>query len=189
MSAQTWDISLLSLIVSADGVGNTTSQSANGAVGSVSPPQTWDFQYWDGVTFAAGSGNTYSAGVGSAVAENATWYDITGTANVGGAGVGNTLSQASDSGVATKNPTPVTGIANTLSQSDDFAPFTVLSPPSVTGFGNTVSSAYGTALRSFNTIGQDTEGGFEMDQQTTDSVLVRPTASGDFIIDGLPLPS
>ena len=88
-----------------------------------------------------------------------------------------------------QQPTAATGIANTLSQAADFAPFTVIAPPSVTGVGNTISSAYGSALRSFNTVGQDAEGGFDIDQQRTDSVLVRPTASGDFIIDGLPLPS
>ena len=91
--------------------------------------------------------------------------------------------------MTTKNPVAVDGVANTLSQAADFAPFTIIAPPSVTGFGNTISSAYGTALRSFNTIGQDTDGSFDIDQQTTESVLVRPTARGDFIIDGLPLPS
>ena len=185
MASQTWDITLLAPIVSADGVGNTVSDSA----GTATVPQLWDIQYWDGVTWGTGIGNTTSQSVGAGTAENATWYTITGDASAGASGSGNTLSQAVDGGVTTKNPVPVDGVGNILSQSDDFAPFTILSPPSVTGFGNTVSSAYGTALRSFNTIGQETEGGFDVDQQTTDSVLVRPTASGDFIIDGLPLPS
>ena len=186
MASQLWDIILVGY---ASGFGNTNSSAGDSGVAVVNPPQLWDIQYWDGTTYATGIGNTLSQAVGSATAENANWYTITGTINTGASGAGNTLSQAVDSGVGTKNPVPVTGIANTLSQSDDFAPFTVISPPSVTGFGNTISSAYGTALRSFNTIGQDTEGGFDIDQQTTDSVLVRPTASGDFIIDGLPLPS
>ena len=165
MATQNWDIALLATIVSATGAGDTTSSSV-GSAGTINPPQQWDFVYWDGVTWGTGVGNTNSTSVGSATAENATWYDITGTVGTGGSGVGNTLSQAAD-----------------------FAPFTVLSPPSVTGFGETISSSYGTVLRSFNTIGQETEGGFGMDQQTTDSILVRPTARGDFIIDGLPLPS
>lgn len=188
MATQLWDITLLSPIVAVDGVGNTTSIGV-GSGSVVNPPQLWDIQYWDGVTWGTGVGNTDSSAVGVATAENANWYTIVATANAGGAGVGNTLSQAVDSGVSTKNPTAADGAGNALSQAADFAPFTILSPPSVTGFGNTVSSAYGTALRSFNTIGAETEGGFDTDQQLTDSVLVRPSASGDFIIDGLPLPS
>lgn len=188
MATQLWDITLLSLVVSAGGSGDTTS-SAGGSVTTIIPPQYWNLQYWDGVTWGTGAGNTNSVGVGSATAENAVWYDIVGTASAGAAGAGNNLSQAVDSGVTVKNPVAVSGVANTLSQAADFAPFTTISPPSVTGFGDTISSAYGTVLRSFNSIGQDTEGSFDVDQQTTDSVLVRPTASGDFIIDGLPLPS
>lgn len=189
MAAQNWDITLIAPVQSVDGTGNTLSQAANGTIQTVAPPQLWDIQYWDGVTWATGVGNTDSSAVGSGTAQNANWYTITGTANVGGSGSGNTLSQSVDSGVTVRNPIAVTGVADTLSQSDDFAPFTVISPPSVTGFGDTISSAYGTVLRTFNSIGQDTEGSFDSGQQTTDSVLVRPTASGDFIIDGLPLPS
>ena len=185
MASQLWDIALITNIVSAGGAGNTTSIG----VGAVGTPQVWDIQYWDGVTWGTGVGNTASQGVGAATAENATWYTITGDTSAGAVGAGDTISQAVDGGWTTKNPTAANGIANTLSQADDFAPFTVIAPPSVTGFGNTISSAYGTALRSFNTIGAETEGGFDVDQQITDSVLVRPTASGDFIIDGLPLPS
>lgn len=188
MAAQTWNLTLLAPIVSVDGVGNTVS-AAVGAGTAVHPPQQWDIQYWDGVTWGTGEGNTYSAAVGSAVAENAVWYDIAGTASAGAAGAGNNLSQSVDSGVTTKNPVAVDGVANTLSQAADFAPFTIISPPSVTGVGNTVSSAYGSALRTFNTVGQDTDGSFDVDQQSTESVLIRPTANGDFIIDGLPLPS
>ena len=161
MASQLWDLALISLVVSVDGIGNTVSDSA----GSAGVPQRWDLQFWDGITAVSGQGNTSSSGVGSGSAENATWYDIDVSVTSG------------------------SGFGNTLSQAADFAPFTIISPPSVTGFGDTISSAYGTALRSFNSIGQDTEGSFDVDQQTTDSVLVRPTASGDFIIDGLPLPS
>ena len=185
MASQTWDLALLAPIVSVTGVGNTASTG----VGSVGVPQSWDFAYWDGLTAVTGVGNTASTAVGSGTAVLLSWYTITGTVTSGAAGVGDTISSAVDSGVTTKNPSAASGSGNTLSQSDDFAPFTTTSPPSVTGFGNTISSAYGTVLRSFNSIGQDTEGSFDVDQQTTDSVLVRPTASGDFIIDGLPLPS
>ena len=183
MSTQLWDLTLIAPVISVDGVGNTLSQSADAGVGT---PQAWPMTLVDGTLVSgSGSGNTTSIGVGDAA--GGTWYTI--TADVNSSGFGNTLSQAVDIGVGTNNPTAATGIANTLSQAADFAPFTVIAPPSVTGIGNTISSAYGTALRSFNTIGQDTEGVFDIDQQTTDSVLVRPTASGDFIIDGLPLPS
>lgn len=181
MSVQTWDLALVGY---STGVGETLSQAGDTGV---AVRQTWDVQYWDGVTWSTGVGNTTSIAVGSVSVENLTWYTIDVT--IGSSGAGNTLSQAADGGVTAKNPTAASGAANTLSQADDFAPFTILSPPSVTGFGNTVSSAYGTALRSFNTIGAETEGGFDTNQQLTDSVLVRPSASGDFIIDGLPLPS
>ena len=66
------------------------------------------------------------------------WYDILLT--LGSSGIGNTTSQAVDSGVRSQQPTAATGIANTLSQAADFAPFTVIAPPSVTGVGNTISS-------------------------------------------------
>lgn len=156
-----WDLALVGdPIVPASGSGNTDSQG----VGSVSVLVAWELSLFDGNPAVSGFGNTLSQGVGAGVADNALLYSV--GVVVGSSGSGNTLSQAAD-----------------------FAPFTIISPPSVTGFGNTVSSAYGTALRSFNTVGQDTEGGFDVDQQTTDSVLVRPTARGDFIIDGLPLPS
>lgn len=185
MATQLWDITLLATIVSVGGVGNTTSIG----VGSAGTPQFWDIQYWNGVTWGTGVGNTDSTSVGAGTAENANWYTIVATANAGGAGFGDTLSQAVDSGITVKNPVAAAGIANTLSQAADFAPFTIIAPPSVTGFGETISSAYGSALRTFNTIGQETEGGFDTSPQTTDSVLIRPTARGDFIIDGLPLPS
>lgn len=182
MSTQLWDVTLYSTVVAADGVGNTLSQA--GDIAGVI--LQWPLTLIDGTLApVTGIGNTTSASVGSA--EAGTWYDILLT--LGSSGIGNTTSQAVDSGVGVNNPTAATGIANTLSQAADFAPFTVIAPPSVTGVGNTISSAYGSALRSFNTVGQDTEGGFDIDQQRTDSVLVRPTASGDFIIDGLPLPS
>jgi hypothetical protein len=188
MATQLWDLTLLAPIISVDGVGNTTSIGV-GSASTIYPPQQWDIQYWDGVTWGTGIGNTNSTSVGAATAENATWYDISGTADTGGSGIGNTLSQAVDSGVTVRNPISVTGVANTLSEAADFAPFIVIAPPSATGFGETISSSYGTVLRSFNSIGQETEGGFDLGQQTTSSVLVRPTARGDFILDGLPLPS
>ena len=150
-------------------MGNTVSDSA----GTATVPQLWDIQ-WPGQRHLGHRHRAYDVPVREGgTAENATWYTITGDASAGGVGVRqHAVTRPLMAGHHQRILLPVDGVSSILSQSDDFAHVHDPLRP-VTGFGNTVSSAYGTAC-AHSTPSAETEGMFDVDQQTTDSVTGAP---------------